>query len=117
MLTLRRVWLQFNSVFGDGSGIVEGAGVYNTGSLRVLRSRIEGSGQISGDYTTKELDYLIRTLNAGSLRVSERATTTYPQEVRPGVPCGVTTGAGSGYIKLTGRAAARRTALPTWGGG
>ncbi|HEX2973602.1 MAG TPA: protein translocase subunit SecD, partial [Tepidisphaeraceae bacterium] len=32
-----------------------------------LRSRIEGSGQISGNFSEQELTYLIRTLNAGSL--------------------------------------------------
>jgi len=32
-----------------------------------LLSRIEGRGQISGNFTDRDLDYLIRTLNAGSL--------------------------------------------------
>lgn len=32
-----------------------------------IRTRIESRGQITGDYSKKELDYLISTLNAGSL--------------------------------------------------
>jgi SecD/SecF fusion protein len=63
---------QGSVLFGDLSGANIGKSLAivlddKVISAPVLRSRIEGRGQISGNYSDAELNYLIRTLNAGSL--------------------------------------------------
>lgn len=60
------------SLFGDlsGSHLHQALAIVLDNKLisaPTLQSRIEGAGQISGSYTDEQLDYLIRTLNAGSL--------------------------------------------------
>ena len=60
------------ALFGElsGNNIGEHLAIVLDGrviSAPVLRSRIEGQGQISGRFSDRDIDYLVRTLNAGSL--------------------------------------------------